>query len=145
MNAIDLLEKDHQGAKKVLGEISQLSGTKKKELFSALKHELETHDRIEEDIFYPAVLAHPNASALSAGDKAAHEAVETALDKLAGMKIDDPNWAPAFNAMQAKLVAHIKDEETNLFVKIRKALSPAELDALGVKMSAEKERLLKAA
>jgi hypothetical protein len=143
MNAIDFLEKDHTGAKKVLGQISASSGAKKQELFTALKGELELHDKIEEEIFYPSVLSHPNAAGLSAGDEKAHRAVEAALAKLAKLPIEDAAWTPAFNAMQASLVAHIADEEGDLFVKIRQAVSAADLEALGVKMSAKKESELK--
>jgi iron-sulfur cluster repair protein YtfE (RIC family) len=145
MNAIDLLVKDHQGAKKVMGEISASTGAKKKELFTALKGELELHDHIEEKIFYPAVTAHPKGAALSAGDLAAHKVVEGLLAQLSKLAIEDPAWTPKFDTMKADLLRHIADEEGNLFVKIRQVLSTTELEALGVKMMAEKDRKLKVA
>lgn len=143
MNAIDFLEKEHKGAKKVMVEISVSSGAKRQDLFKALKQELEGHDSLEEDIFYPGVLSHPKAAALSSGDKAAHRAVESILATLDEMPADDPQWVPTFSGMRSKLEAHIADEEGNLFVKIRKALSPADLDALGAKLAAAKARQAK--
>lgn len=136
MNAIDILEREHQGAKKAMKEVSLSSGAKRQELFRHLKKALEAHDRLEEDIFYPAVTAHPKAAALSAGDKDAHHSVEGILAKLEKMPADDAQWVPVFSGMRSKLLAHIADEEGDLFVKIRKALSPAELDSLGAKMAA---------
>lgn len=140
MNAIDLLEKDHAGAKKAMNQLPALKGAEKKALFMTLKGELELHDRIEEDIFYPAVVAHPGCAGLSAGDKAAHASVEAALAKLEKLAIEDASWQPTFDGMQKKLSEHIADEEGNLFVKIRQAIKGPELDALGAKMAAEKDR-----
>src|SRR6185503_17994748 len=143
MDAIEFLETDHKAAKKVIEEIAKSPVEKKKALFSALKLELELHDRIEETIFYPAVLTHPLTSGLPGSDKQAHETVEAALARLAELPVENPDWSPSFSAMQDKLFKHIKDEESDFFVKIRAALSATELNALGDKMKAEKESALK--
>jgi len=144
MDAIAMLEKDHKGAKKVLEEIAKSTGAKRKTLFTALKGELEAHDRLEEEVFYPAVQANPKAAGFALQDKQAHVAVEAALAKLASLPVDDLSWTPTFNAMKQQLLKHVADEETNIFVKIRKLLSTTELTALGEKMKTEKERQLHA-
>ena len=145
MDAIELLEADHKKAKKVMQEIAASSSAKKKELFSNLKRELEEHDSIEENIFYPAVLSNPRTAGFQAKDKEAHSVVEEALRQLADLEVDDPDWIPTFDAMQKRQLDHVADEEGNLFIKIRGVVSQAELDALGVRVKAEKERRLKAA
>lgn len=144
MDAIELLKKDHAGAKEAMEEILKGSGTPKKELFAALKRELEAHDHIEETIFYPAVKSNPKTAALPAADKKAHEVVEAALAHLALLPVTDATWDAGFKSMQEKLLAHVKDEETNVFIKIRDVLSANELAELGHKIVLEKERLLKA-
>jgi hemerythrin superfamily protein len=145
MNAIEMLEQDHQGAKKVMEDILISSGTKKKQLFTALMHELEVHDSIEEEIFYPAVLSNPKTASFPAQDVEAHRSVEAALARLAKLSVEDPAWTPSFSAMRSALLKHVDDEEKVFFVKIREVLSAAELDALGVKMKSAKEKHLKAA
>ncbi len=143
MNAIEILMKEHVGAKKAMEEVSKSPLEARKKIFSALKHELEAHDRIEEEIFYPAVKAHPKAGGLGTTDKAAHVAVEKALAELDQLKVEDLTWTPKFNAMRKSLLAHVADEEGRLFVAVREVLSPIELNQLGEKMAAEKVKLLK--
>ena len=146
MDAIDMLMKDHAGAKKALEAILAMpGGEKKKKSFEALKKELELHDHIEETIFYPTVKAHPRAGDFGGQDKAAHEVVEEALAQLAEMPNDSPEWNKAFASMQESLLRHVRDEESNIFVKIKAALSPAELKDLGKRMQVEKEHMEAAA
>jgi len=142
MDAIGILEKDHQDARKVLEEISGSSGLKKKKLFDALKRELELHNAIEERIFYPAVLANAKTAGLPAQDAKAHKVVEDALEQLAKMPVEDPNWTRDFNAMQDKLLKHVSDEEKIFFVKIREILGATELVELGEKMLTAKDQQL---
>lgn len=145
MNAIDMLKEEHQGAKKAMNEVASSSGPARKQLFTALKAELEMHDRIEETVFYPALKSHPQASGLQGADKAAHEAVEKELAKLAMLSVEDASWLPDFKAMQSKLLKHIEDEETNIFVKVKSVLTANELSDLGSKMKASKAEKMKLA
>jgi hypothetical protein len=140
MNAIEILEKDHKNAKNAMQAIAMSSGAKRQGLLLALKRALESHDRIEEGVFYPGVSAHAKGANFSAGDKAAHASVETVLATLEGMSADDPQWVPTFSGMRSQLAAHIADEEGKVFPKIRKALSSMELYALGVEMNTELKR-----
>ncbi len=144
MNAIDFLEKDHSGAKKVMGRISASTGAKKQELFTALKGELELHDKIEEEVFYPAVLSHPNAAGLSAGRRKGPPGRRSGPGQAgqAAASMMPPGPRPS-TPCKPSLLAHIADEEGDLFVKIRQAISAADLEALGVKMGAKKESELK--
>jgi len=143
MDAIEMLKKEHKGAKALMEEIVSASGAKRKKLFETLKGELEIHDRVEETIFYPAVKNNPNASSFPAVDKLAHETVEAALASLEKQAVDDKSWIESFKAMQKALLAHVADEENRLFVTIRTILSNDELAQLGERMKAAKERMVK--
>ena len=145
MDAIDILKAEHKAAKKAMAEIADSFGVKRKKLFTALKRELEMHDDIEERVFYPAVQAHPNASAFPAMDKRAHQEVEAALAKLERLPVAATEWINEFKAMQKKLLAHVADEENRLFVIIRSLLSQLELDTLGETMKTTKTKAVDAA
>ena len=59
MDALTLLEQDHQKVKKLMGEIEKTTerGIKTREqLFNKLVAELTVHEKIEEQIFYPEVM-----------------------------------------------------------------------------------------
>jgi len=58
MDALKLLEQDHQKVKQLMGEIEKTTerGIKTREqLFNKLVEELTIHEKIEEQIFYPEV------------------------------------------------------------------------------------------
>ena len=58
MDAITLLEQDHQKVKKIMAELEKTTerGVKtREELFTKLVQELVVHEKIEEQIFYPRV------------------------------------------------------------------------------------------
>ncbi|HXB97212.1 MAG TPA: hemerythrin domain-containing protein [bacterium] len=143
MDAIEILKAEHKGAKGLMEEIVKATGAKRKQLFEKLMGELETHDRIEEQVFYPAVAANPKATNLPGADKKAHEAVESILASLHTLPVEDKAWITQFTSMQKQLLAHVSDEESKYFVLIRSLLTAAELTALGEKMKAAKKQLVK--
>ena len=143
MDAIEILKTEHKGAKGLMEQVLAAAGAKRKGLFEKLKGELEAHDRIEEEVFYPSVRSNPKAAGLPAADKKAHEAVEALLDKLHALSVDDSSWTGRFTDMQKQLLAHVADEETQYFVTIRSLFSAAEMETLGQKMAAAKKVLVK--
>ena len=145
MDAIEMLKAEHKGAKNAMEQILKSPTAKIKGLFEALSKDLETHDRIEEQIFYPAVKANPKAAAFPAIDKKAHLEVEAALARLKTFSTESKEWIPAFKAMQEKLLKHVAQEETDFFVAIRTFLNSTELNELGVKMKNGKKELVKVA
>jgi hypothetical protein len=145
MDALEQLVKDHAESKEALAVIAKSWGTKKMELFKTLKRDLELHGAVEKSIVSPALKAHPKAKSLPQKSDDAHANVEKALDRLSKMMTDDPDWIPVFNSMRERLLKHIGSEESVFYVKVREALTSAELRGLGERMAAERERLRKAA
>src|SRR3546814_5852615 len=63
-SALTLLKTDHDKVKKMLTEGEKTTERAEKtrtELFETLKAEMMIHERIEEEIFYPALKSHPKA------------------------------------------------------------------------------------
>ncbi|HTB21820.1 MAG TPA: hemerythrin domain-containing protein [bacterium] len=145
MDAVEMLKNEHRGAKSLMEQIIKSEGPQRKSLFEKLKKELEGHDKIEEEIFYPAVLSNPKSSGFPAVDKQAHQAVEAALLHLENLSIGDKDWLGAFKTMQTQLLDHIAMEETSLFVTIKTILSGPELASLGEKMESAKPGAAKVA
>jgi hypothetical protein len=135
MDAIEILMKAHRAAKLAMQAVALSEGPKRRTMFLALKADLLAHDRLEEDVFYPAMASHPKAAGAGLRDKAAHAEVEKALEALTRMAPDDAAWPAAFKAMQERLLAHITDEEQHLFPQARAAFSEAEMTALSIRMS----------
>jgi hemerythrin superfamily protein len=145
MDAIEILKAEHTGAKALMHDVLAAGGAKRRELFTKLKGELEGHDRIEEEVFYPGVQDEPRSADYGGEDKKAHRSVEDLLASLSTLSVDDQAWTNRFHEMQRQLVDHIAEEETKFFVTIRSRFSTAQLEALGQKMVAAKKGLVKAA
>ena len=138
MNAIEIMEQDHQELKSSLARVMESPDRNKRELFSALKRQLELHKRLGEQVLYPAVKSHSKATDFHGRYRLAHEEMDQILGLLDGLSIGHKDWTPTFLAMQAKVLSHISDQESHLIQTLRSLLSPQELEALGKIMDLRK-------
>ena len=141
MNALTLLETDHAKVKKLLaeGEATTERGEKTRtELFATLKGELIVHERIEEEIFYPALREHPKAKDIVLEAYEEHEVVDTILGELESTDVTDETWGPKFKVMKENLEHHIEEEEGEMFKAARSVFERDELEDLGARMEARK-------
>jgi hemerythrin superfamily protein len=145
MDAIGILQEEHRAAKTAMEKVGMSLPVAKRERFMVLKRELEMHDSIEERIFYTAVSAHPKTAGLALGDKSVHRDLEASLEQLSKLPVEDASWMSTFNSMKERLLKHVNDEEKNIFPHVREVMTEPELEALGRRMSVERERLSKAA
>ena len=145
MNALTLLETDHAKVKKLLaeGETTTERGEKTRtELFATLKGELIVHERIEEEIFYPALREHPKAKDIVLEAYEEHDVVDTILGELETTDVTDETWGAKFTVMKENLEHHIEEEEGDMFKDARKLLDKNQLNDLGARMEARKTELL---
>ena len=102
MDALKLLEDDHAKVKKLMEEIEPTTerGVKtREELFTKLRAELEIHEAIEEEIFYPALKEHPKAKDLVLEAYEEHNVVDTLMGELSSMPFDDERWGAKAKVM----------------------------------------------
>jgi hypothetical protein len=142
VDAIRLLIQDHRDAKKAMEAIDGAVGAVKKELFARLARDLKVHNRVEENLFYPAVRGFQETAGYSATDRDSHQRIEKALLRLKVLPVTDPGWADAFDTVRVNLLRHFADEELHLFIQVRSHLDQPALDELGQRMRLEKERLM---
>jgi len=143
MNALTLLETDHAKVKKLLaeGETTTERGEKTRtELFATLKGELIVHERIEEEIFYPALREHPKAKDIVLEAYEEHDVVDTILGELETTDVTDETWGAKFKVMKENLEHHIEEEEGEMFKQARSVFETDELDELGERMMELKTR-----
>jgi hemerythrin-like domain-containing protein len=137
MDAIALLKSDHRKVKKMLaeGDSTTERGVKTRaDLLARLKGELEVHERIEEEIFYPALKEHPKARELALEGYEEHHVVDTILGELEQTDPADETWAAKFTVAKENLEHHIEEEEGDMFKAARQAFSKDELAELGARM-----------
>ena len=122
MNALKLLEEDHKKVKKLMGEIEPTTerGVKtREELFTKLRGELEVHEAIEEEIFYPALKEHPKAKDLVLEAYEEHNVVDMVMGEIEDVAYDDETWGAKFTVLKENLEHHIEEEESDMWKQAR--------------------------
>jgi hypothetical protein len=144
MDAIRLLKDDHERVKGLLERLDATTerGVKtREELFTDIKRELEVHEAIEEEIFYPALREHPKARDLVLEAYEEHNIVDMVMAEIEDVPFDDETWGAKFTVMKENLEHHIDEEEGEMFKQARDVFARGELVALGERMAVRKQEL----
>ena len=149
MDALTLLEQDHQKVKKIMGELEKTTerGVKtREELFDKLVQELTVHEKIEEQIFYPAVKERATSKKLAelvAESYEEHHFVDLVKAEIEQTPFDSEEWGAKFKVMMENIEHHaFEEEEGKMFPKVRRAFSKDELEDLGTQIAELKEQLM---
>ncbi len=137
MDAIALLKDDHDRVKKMLADGEQTTERAevgRTELFAKLKEEMLIHERIEEEIFYPALKEHPKAKEIVLESFEEHHVVDEIMGELEATPVTDEQWSAKFKVMKENIEHHIEEEEGEMFQQAREMFSTQELEALGARM-----------
>ena len=146
MDALQLLTEDHDHVKKMLEELDDTTERAiktREQTFAELQSELEVHEAIEEEIFYPALKEHSKTRDIALEGYEEHHVVDTVIAEMGNVPVSDETWTAKFAVMKENLEHHIEEEEQDMFPKARKVFDQQELDQLGERMATRKEALLR--
>jgi hemerythrin-like domain-containing protein len=141
MNAITMLQEDHDKMRKLLDELETTTerGLKiRAELFSTIKGELTIHEIIEEEIFYPELKAHPKAEDIVLEGYEEHHVVDLVMKELEETPVDDETWGAKAKVMKENVEHHMEEEEGEMFKQARSVFDRDELEDLGERMEARR-------
>ena len=147
MNALELLTQDHQTVKKLFQQGQQTDDKKQqKQIFKEIKSELETHARIEETIFYPAMEKHEELKDMVFESLEEHKQMKTVLREMSRLSVSSEKFKPKFKVLKDNVEHHaVEEEEGKMFPKVRKVIDSAQLDELGNELEAAKHKRLRKA
>lgn len=148
MDALSLLKEDHDRVKKMLSDLDSTTerGIKtRKEGFAKLVNELEIHETIEEEIFYPALKEHSESREIVLEGYEEHNAVDMVIAEIKETPFDDETWGAKFTVMKENIEHHIEEEEGDMFKQARDVLDEEKLEELGKRMAERKDQLQNAA
>ena len=144
MDAIVLLKDDHATVKRLFREFERGGkgpSKKKQKAVNQIIEELSRHAFIEEEVFYPEAKAAVEAAEDTVLESVEeHHIVAWTLSELQDMPPEDERYEAKVSVLIELVREHIKEEEGELFPKVRKALSRNELRELGERMEQAKER-----
>jgi hemerythrin-like domain-containing protein len=141
---IALLQSDHRHFEKLLDQGEQTTERAKKgrrEVLAALTRDLNVHEALEEQVFYPALKPHAEAHDLVLESFQEHHVADQIVKELHELEKDDEQWGAKFKVLKENVTHHISDEENKLFPVARGVLPKEELLALGAKMRALRTEL----
>jgi hemerythrin superfamily protein len=149
MDALTLLEQDHQKVKKLMGEIEKTTERAVKtreELFNKLVEELTIHEKIEEKIFYPEVKERATSKQLEElvlESYEEHHFVDIVKAEIEQTPFDAEEWGAKFKVMKENIEHHaFEEEEGEMFPKVRRIFKKAELEDMGERMAELKDELM---
>ena len=145
-DAIQLLKKDHREVETLFKEFEALEDNAEaaEQVIETACTELKVHDKIETEIFYPAVreaARQEEMEDLLDEAEVEHDTVRELIEKLEGMDPTDEKRHAHFTVLTEYVKHHVKEEEKQMFPKLRK-LKSLDLAALGQEMKARKEALM---
>jgi hemerythrin superfamily protein len=143
-DAVQVLMDDHRAVEKLFDAFTRAQRDDldaKATLVRRACEELTIHAMIEEELLYPAAQQSLEEEDRPDVEEAyvEHFLVKVLIDKFATLKAGEPGFDAAFKVMCEMVRHHIKEEESNLFPKLR--TSNADLAALGQKLTQRKEQL----
>jgi len=137
MNALTLLKEDHGHIKKMLAdgeETTERAEKTRTELFERLKGFLEVHERIEEEVLYPALKKKPKSEDIAYEGFEEHHVVDTIFEELEATPVDSPEWTAKFKVAKENIEHHIEEEEGEMFKMTRQLFDDDELEQMGTRM-----------
>src|SRR5690242_16169903 len=112
MNALDLMHHDHEKLKKLLdrAEHAEREGSRD-DLFVTIRAEFVPHERMEEEIFYPALKSHRNAKDIVLEGYQEHHVADLLMDELIETPADSDVWKAKMKVLKESIQHHIEEEE----------------------------------
>ena len=140
MNAIELLETQHQEVKALFKKCEKASGEAKRQLFEKIADELAVHAAIEEKHFYPATKSARTEDLLQEAVEE-HLSVKRIIADLLEIDPSEAQFDAKIQVLHEQVEHHVKEEQDELFPKVKKLLSAEELEDLGMVMEDAAEEL----
>ena len=147
MDALELLKQDHQTVKELFEQAEGTEDRKQqRQLFTQIKRELETHARIEETVFYPAMQKHEELKDMVLESIEEHKQVKTLLREMDDLVNDSEKFEPKLKVLMENVEHHAEEEEEGkMFPKVRKLMDQEALEQLGRELEKAKGKKSKAA
>jgi len=143
MDAITLLRDDHRSVAQLFKRFESAGDNahvEKRRIVDRIIEELSTHAAIEEQVFYPvARAAVSGVEDIVLESLEEHHIVKWTLSELEGLDPAEERFDAKVTVLIESVRHHVKEEETEFFPKVRKALSRAALNELGEALASAKK------
>jgi hemerythrin superfamily protein len=144
-DAVSMLMEDHKKVQKLFRDFEKAHDKQDdeacKEIAEHVCAELEVHTTLEEELFYPAAReALGEDEELVDEAEIEHQSAKDLIAELRGMDAADQKFAPTFTVLSEYVRHHIKEEEGEMFPRVKKA--KVDVTGLSQEMAARKTQLM---
>lgn len=144
---VEMLKQDHARVKGLFRKWEAAPAgqpERRRELVVQIIRELVVHERIEEDVFYPAFrqAAGAKGKEIVAHSHMEHEVVDNLVDQLQQTDLDDPQFEGLLRLVIENVEHHIQEEEEKMLPKAHDVLGADRLEELAGAMMELKEGLI---
>lgn len=142
MDIFTRIKADHDTHKTLLEKLEATSGDseERRELWRALKRDVDAHVAAEEETIYALMLADPKMREQGQHSVAEHKEADDLIDELADRDMDEGAWLTRLRKLKHDLIHHEEEEEEDVFPLLKDALSREEAETLGERFAQRKER-----
>ncbi|WP_433431781.1 hemerythrin domain-containing protein [Nonomuraea sp. CA-141351] len=142
-DVIAVLVNDHREVEQMFGELEHMTGgigEPAKTLAEKVVIELVRHSIAEEEYLYPAVREHvPGGDKLADQEIAEHDEAERTMKRLEGLEPNENDFWPTVELLVSQVRQHVREEENDLFPRLRETCPPEQLTELGDKVQKAKK------
>ncbi len=146
MDALKLLTEDHEkvrGLFKKVEDLGERATTSRQELFDKIDEELTLHAQVEEKFLYPAFKERAKESeqrdeVMEAYEE--HAVAKRLIKEIEGLEPTEETYKAKLSVLIEAVKHHADEEEKEMFPMARKLFDKDELEAMGEKIAAAKER-----
>jgi hemerythrin superfamily protein len=145
MDAITLLRDDHKRVEQLFKQFEKTGPNayaSRRKIVDRMIRELSVHAGVEEAVFYPVVreaLEQTEEEVLEALEE--HHLVKVTLSELEHTDPKDERFEAKVTVLMENVRHHVKEEEGEMFPKVRSGVDRATLRALGERMTELKRSL----
>src|SRR3954454_11010292 len=143
MDALTLLRDDHRSVARLFKQFEGAGDNahaEKRRIVDRIIEELSMHASIEEQVFYPVTRAAVTGiEDIVLESLEEHHIVKWTLSELEGLDPTEERFVAKVTVLIESVRHHVKEEETEFFPKVRKAMSRAALKDLGEALASAKK------
>ena len=147
VDAIALLKKDHREVEGLFKEFEALKDGESEAVEPVIATactELKIHDKLETEIFYPAIREQAGSEKevedLLNEAEVEHDHVRDLVQTLEGMNAGDEKRNAHFTVLMEYVKHHVKEEEKEMFRKLKQL--DIDFKSIGAQMKTRKEELM---
>lgn len=132
MNIFEAIRRDHDIQRELCAKLVKTEGDTplRRQLFDALKHELEVHANAEERHFYVPLIKDDMTQEHARHGVAEHHEMDELVEKLEETDMDSSAWLVYAKQLCEKVEHHLEDEERTFFQLAGKVFTETQKIAL---------------